>query len=331
MLLFMESFDHEADKADLGRKWDFANIYSISSDGRNGKCAKLVSSDKLRKILPANYATLIFGAAFYFTTDNAERYLFSFRDGTAIQVSVKWLGPSHKLRVYRGNTLLGTTTRTFPLNTWMYLEFKATIDQVAGAYELRVAGVNVLSAAGIRTQETANPYANDLNVGASYMDGHEGRVDDLYLCDDSGTLNNDFLGDIKVEVILPNGPGHYSQWTPSAGLNYECVDEAAPNDDTDYVSSATVGQKDSYACQDITLTGSIKGIQILALERKDDAGNYTTRLLTRSGGGDYFGDNFIVFDTYRYDRQIREIDPATGLPWTVPGINAFEPGVEVVS
>ena len=51
----------------------------------------------------------------------------------------------------------------------------------------------------------------------------------------------------KFIMVLPDGAGSSSQWTPDAGTNYARVNEAtAPDDDTTYVETATGAQLDLY-------------------------------------------------------------------------------------
>lgn len=48
-------------------------------------------------------------------------------------------------------------------------------------------------------------------------------------------------------TLLPAGDGNYKQWTPSTGsTHYTLVDEASCNGNTDYVSTTTVNNRDSY-------------------------------------------------------------------------------------
>jgi len=53
-------------------------------------------------------------------------------------------------------------------------------------------------------------------------------------------------------MVLPDGAGASTQWTPDAGSNYARVNETtAPDDDTSYVQTATAAQTDSYTFDDI--------------------------------------------------------------------------------
>ncbi len=49
-------------------------------------------------------------------------------------------------------------------------------------------------------------------------------------------------------TLVPTADGAYTQWTPSTGTtHYTTVDEANCNANTDYVSTSTVGNRDSYS------------------------------------------------------------------------------------
>src|SRR5438874_4400491 len=48
-------------------------------------------------------------------------------------------------------------------------------------------------------------------------------------------------------VLVPTSDGNYTQWTPSTGTtHFTLVDESACNGTTDYNSTATNGNRDSY-------------------------------------------------------------------------------------
>ena len=327
MLLFCDSFDHYDTIAQMATKWTAA-AGALSPDGRNGRCWR---SNTYSWMTLGARSTYIVGFAFMIEAAPAVYInILLFLDDPNVQCNLG-IGTDSKLFFGRGvNNAqeIGKSTRTLSEDVWYYIEVKVTIHNSAGAVEVRLAGHTEISETGVDTATTANNSADIVKPGGA---GTYKRYDDLYICDDAGSENNDFLGDILVGRMNLIASGYYSQWTPSAGQNYECVDEQFPNEDADYVSSLTPGQKDSYGLEPITLTGSIKGVQILARQRKDDAGARTTRILTRSGASDYFGAAYGVPDSYEYDRQVLETDPATGLPWTVAGLNAAQPGSELVS
>jgi hypothetical protein len=145
----------------------------------------------------------------------------------------------------------------------------------------------------------------------------------------TGAVNNDFLGDVTVTALYPSGAGTTSGWTPSAGSNYQNVDETPANDDTDYNSTATLNAKDTYAMQDCAAGADIRAVQILAAVRKGAEGPGQVKLVTRSSSTDYDGAAQGIGGTsYSYVREIRETDPATAAAWSESGWNAVEIGLK---
>lgn len=73
-----------------------------------------------------------------------------------------------------------------------------------------------------------------------------------------GSLSAAFA--LTTVSLVPTGVGTYSAWTPSTGTtHYTLVDESACNGTTDYVSTGTVGARDSYA---VSLAGIPDGSTI---------------------------------------------------------------------
>src|SRR5437868_12337378 len=59
-------------------------------------------------------------------------------------------------------------------------------------------------------------------------------------------FNNSVLAS-TTGILPPSSDGNYLQWTPSAGTtHYTLVDESACNGTTDYNSTGTIGNRDSY-------------------------------------------------------------------------------------
>jgi hypothetical protein len=154
--------------------------------------------------------------------------------------------------------------------------------------------------------------------------------------DTSGTINNDFKGDCRVEAIFPNGNGNSSVLVGSDGNstdNYLLVDENPPNSDTDYVESSTVGDKDTYNYGSITSAfGVVHGVQICPFVKKTDAGVRSIANVARSSGTEADSASQALAATYGYLPTIKEDDPSTpGSRWTVAGVNAAEFGVKVTA
>jgi hypothetical protein len=110
------------------------------------------------------------------------------------------------------------------------------------------------------------------------------------------------------------------------------VSENPPDDDSSYVTDATVSDQDRYTFP------SIAGAQVFAVAvnlraEKDDSGTRTVRTVTKSGAtvADNGSDFALTLNTYADFQGLFETDPNTGVAWTVSGVNAAEFGVKTTA
>ena len=288
----------------------------------------------------------VMGAAVRFTTNfGVTNDFFAIREGSSsgtgpIHLAVGCDSSGH-LTVVRGTTVLATSTLTLNLNTWYYIEFKGTIHDTTGSYEVRVDGSTVsgLSATNVDTRNGLTGAWDNYSLAASSGNTTTGNVDfdDFYICDTSGSANNDFLGDSRVETRLPYtdavSAGSNANFTPSTGTDHGAmVDETVPNGDTDYVASSTVGHIDTYKYPNLTLTGTVRGVQVAPYMEKTDAGTRTVNVVARVGSTNYAHATALSpGTTYAHMQSIFETNPATSAAWTTSEVNAAEFGVKVAS
>lgn len=357
-LLFMDSFDHYA-TADITEKWTSTSTgltdgsaIQATAGRRGGGCWRLAaagsttsSSKALFKVLAPADNTIIFGLAVNplkpFTdfdtsgTDpeqtgsTAVTTIATIRNASANQCWIR-LDAAGTLSVYRGTTLLGTTSAPIANAAYTYVEVRITIDNVAGAVGIRFNGVSVLTLAGVNTRAGAANAWNELrigHVGSNSSTGASIDIDDLYVLDGSGPAPwNTFLGDCRVDARLPTAAGATTQWTPSAGANWQCVDDAAPNDDTDYNASATINQIDTFTVQDAPSGVVVYGVQAVMSAKKTDAGTCSLAPVIRHSGTDYVGTAQNPGTTYAYLMQVYQTNPGTSAQWIEPDFNAAEFG-----
>jgi hypothetical protein len=234
-----------------------------------------------------------------------------------------------------GSTVLSTSASPITFASFGYLEWKFTIDDASGSYEVRYNGAMITNGSGADTRNGANATANQFQLRAAATPGGNFDFEDLYILDSTGSTNNNFLGDVRVDTYLPNGNGNSSQLVGSdadSTDNYALVDETLQNGDTDYVQSATVNNKDTYAFTDMSHTpASIFGVQINMIAKKDDSGTRSICSVTRSGGSDTDGATQALSTSYLCYREIRETDPNTAAAWTRANLNSAEFGVKVAA
>ena len=228
-----------------------------------------------------------------------------------------------------GTTLLATSTLSLLPNVFYYIEVKHIILNAGGTFEVRVNGAVWVTFTG-DTQHTANATANIINLNSS--SGQTEDFDDLYINDGQGSVNNDYLGEVQIEYLACNADGNSEQWTPSAGSNFQNVDEAAPDDDTTYNSPSTEGNKDTFGIANISLAAAtIPAIQVIIRARKESAGTANIQRVYRSGGSENNGASFNPSTSYATQLEIMETDPIAVGAWTIANLNASEFGYAAVA
>jgi hypothetical protein len=326
-LLFIDGCDYYT-AAQLNRKWTTFEFTPTIVAGRNGSGLYFnANNEAVTKTLSASHSTLI--AGFAFKTEALGCQFFSFMDSSSTQTTIQ-INPTGELEFLRSTSIsLGVTSGLgLSINTWYYLELKVTFHDTLGSYEVRLNTTPILSASGVNTQATANPTGNGVKYFTNYTPNNM-TFDDIYVCDDSGSTNNDFLGDCKVEIIRPTGAGNQTDFTPSTGSNWENVDDAQPDDDSTYNYHAPQGLPgtDLFQMGDLTtISGSVFGIQPIISCRKDDAGSANLYSVIRTGGTDYVGSGISLGDSYIFHTDILETNPDTAVAWTVTDINNIEGG-----
>lgn len=341
-LVFCDSFDHYTTVSD---KWSSSSGGTIGAYGRNSTNGCRLAGvsafiDFVQKNLTTAHATVTVGAGFRFNyTDivagyyTASRTIIDFRDDSTAHVSVR-ISPIGRLQVINGDgTVLATGTTDIIAGNYYYIEFKATINGTTGAVELKLNAATDASASNVDTLNTATATVNNVRFRSSSESASATTdIDDIYVLDGSGSSNTTFLGDVRVECLFPEGAGALTQWTPSAGQNYQDVDESDPNDDTDYVQTSTATNTDTYTFTDLTpTTGTVKGVQINIVARKDDAGTRTIAPVIRQSSSNQVGSNQNITTNFAHYRQIYDVNPHTSVAFTISEVNADEFGIRLVA
>lgn len=343
-LLFCDSFDHYP-VSEILQKYEHYYQSGTSNSLQTGRTASAMRSGTasrqdggLLKVFGGTASTIIIGAAIKRGTSGVANFIFSLYEGSTslLHVALKH-ATNDKLEVYRSTTRLGVCSTTLVVDTWYYVELKVNISDTVGAPVVKINGV-----AETITWDTGGGSNQDTkNGGTGYVDmirfgqvsGQNGYTDydDYYICDSSGSTNNDFLGDVTVQALMPNGIGNYSQWTPTSGDNYTNVDEN-PSNDTDFVSASAASLRDSYAFENLSASSTIYGIQQMARIKKTTSGLRTVRQFSRLSSTDLdagAGEVSIPMG-YALMRDISETKPGGG-GWDTTSVNDAEFGIRTVT
>lgn len=238
---------------------------------------------------------------------------------------------SFTIAVKRGSTTLATTGE-FSGHMWHLIEFKATIRTgINGSYELKVDGVSVLSDG---SENTANTGADGASVFEFNWGGASCRFDDIVICDDTGGIHDDFLGDKVILGILPNADGASSQWLPSTGSAHSVlVDDTAvtPNDD-DYVSSNVDSDLDLFEFGNLTAMaddGTLDAVVVFPTAAMFSTGARGCKVRFRNSGGSTA--DSAQFDvtskTYRMFTIVFDEDPVAAAAWTKTALDGGQLGI----
>lgn len=335
----MDSFDHYSSvlsKFDTSSSGNESISSSVPRFGPNSLLLNGYNSAALKKILDSQ-ATWIVGAAVYVNGfSGSANVLFGLMDAGSYQCEAQ-ITALGKLSITRNGTVLATGATTLRALRWYYIEFKATIHNSTGAAEIKLDGASEVSVSGTDTQATGNATADQVVVGHFGGSGFNGAlyIDDFYICDGTGSApTNDYLGDIRVQALFPSGNGNTSNLVGSDGNstdNYLLVDETPPNDDTDYVESSTVGDKDTYAFGNLTpTTGTVYGVQVVPRARKTDAGTRKIASIARLSATEVDSADKTLSTTYVYLPDVREAKPGGGT-WSISDVNSAEFGAKVTA
>jgi hypothetical protein len=245
--------------------------------------------------------------------------------GSTEQVQVRF-GPTGTVQLRRGGSLLLDNGVAWPVGVWFFAQIRFNCLTAGGSVEVWINGKQVLAYSGNTAASGANGW-NGWQVSATA--GVETRVANLVIYSTAGNAPNARTPETRIWDTLPAGAGGTTEWTPSAGANWQCVDEQPSNGDTDYVSAASAPLTDTYSCPAEATAGSIiYAVAVHATARKDDAGTNEVDGVLRSAGANYAnGAPAALSASYARYRWRWDTDPATGTAWTVTGANAAQPGI----
>jgi hypothetical protein len=335
-LRYIDGADHY-DTAKLTAKWTNAvNATVLTGSGRFGGNAIRVNdatNGLLLKTLDAQPTWIVGFALYTGSFPLLNTVLVKVLDAGAVQVDLR-LNSDGTLAVTRNGAPLtgGVTTFALSTNTWHYIEFKVTIANAILANTCQIKVDNTLVAdvtAGQDTQDTANTTANAISFHGSIPNS---TFDDLYICDATGAVCNDFVGDSRILLLMPNAAGDSTQWTVvNAGNNWAAQANNPSLNDGQYVFSATPGQIDLYNLQDPSILGPIRGIQASVYSRKDDAGVRQISTTIKTGGVVFQGTTRNLATSYIYYSAIYELNPNTVLAWTPADLIALQAGIRLVA
>lgn len=329
MVIFEDGFDYIT-VANSTRKWDNATGTLVT--GVYGVGSAVQGLIQRTETLPTSYVTGFMSFHYYtdVLTSNPSVICAVLDAGTA-QCDLR-IDATGKLFFTRNGTTIGSvSTLGLLANTWYWLVVKLTINNTTGVAEVKVDNTSYLTGSGLNNRNTANNSFSQVRLDTSAGRGQ--RHDNFAFWDTTaGDLTGYPTNELVVDTRLVTGAGADADWTPSAGSNFQNVDEANSNDDTDYNSSTTVGQKDTFAVANVgPAAGTIVNVAVNTIDRRDDPTVHTVSHRVKSSSATQDGTAFTPTSSYLNHQTIFPTDPNTSAAWTVAGRNAANFGYKLIS
>jgi len=332
-VIFIEGFDHLQNTAPLLTAKGWSAAFSSFTAGRFGGQAAIQAATAVTHALPSSYSTLILGFAIQVNGFTAGTDIAFLRAGATQTMRFSFDATPHIQIRNSGGTVIATGTTTIVANAWYYVEIKVFVNAgtpASGTVEVHLNGVSEIAS-------TAGNFGST-NLDTLAIQGVSGRVttiDDIYICDTSGSApNNTFLGDTRVLTLYPAADGAHADWTPDTGTaHFSRVNEHTgtfPDGDTTYVADNVAGHQDTYDCDSIDGGATVFAVQTNLYARKDDAAVRQIAPVVRQAGTDYVGSTATLTSSFLFYSTLYDKDP-TSAAWTATNVNADEYGIKTIA
>ena len=243
------------------------------------------------------------------------------------------------------NGVLVTSSTVLSVNT--YYRIEAQLDWTVGSPndELKINGTSEGSSTGGST--SASSGLNPLILGDDQKGDTKSNcivyTDDFVIFDTSGSVNNSWVGDVKVLGAVPIGQSPdsgYDDFTgsPDATNKYNNWDERGNDGDTSYNQGPAGAPpwEQLSTIQSSSTIGLASGDTIVAVATKvvanlNNAQTNTGTILVRDNGTNYATDFVLNVDNLYYVYERIDDQAPRGSAWTQAIFDAFQIGAQIGS
>lgn len=339
-ILFLDGCGEIYGTAEAHLFWDEkeAGVDVDASAGRRGGAAFVLDNftNDIRKGFPGA-ETIVVGFAWKTSNLVNNRNILQVLGHGVIHVTLQ-MTSAGAIRVTRsGSTEIGISAGGLvSTDVWYYLELKVKIgDSPDGTIEVHLDGATIINESSIDTLGSGEAFAQGISFNGNGTTNAT-FIDDVYVLDIAGSAPyNDFLGDSRVDGILPDGSGFSSDFataTPSA-THFENVDENPPDEDTSYNETNVANDIDlfDYAALPVVVGGAtVWAVQVSGYLNKQDAGPAPFQFKSRPTSTTFGAIQQEPSTDYKYFHEILELNPQTAAAWSEAEIDAAEFGVEAL-
>ena len=341
-LRYADSFDTYSNEEVL-LKWTSKGATSFNIvPGRDGNGIQLTAGTALFKTLDQQPTWYVGWAVMNLGQSPPNGTIFGAAniDTSMAQLNIN---PDSTLTLWAGDlaNIVGTSTLALHPNTWYYVEIGFTLSgssNIVLTATVLVNGQEVISGfANTNVNKNNLIYqdstANQLTIGS--IGNIAAIIDDVYMCDGTGTSHNNFLNDIDILYVVPDGDVTIT-WTPTGGgTSFDQINEVPPDYDTTYVADDNPGDLDNFTWQPVSsFVGNLLAVQYSIFARKDDEGTRSVIQTMGSGAGEvdsppwYLNDDYVY---YCWPLDNNADSSGNPLPWTTGNFNSQTFGFKVNS
>ena len=223
---------------------------------------------------------------------------------------------------------VATSTEAVPLDTETFVEVRVTIgDGTDGAVSFYLNGVLSNTVSSIDTADGTAAGLRSIEFGESSTASETLRAGWTF-GDIIVHVGSSPIGDVGVYFVPADADGADTDFTPSAGDNFECVDEIGPDEDTTYnESDGTAGHRDSFETAGVT-GFTVLSVGVLARAKKTDTGAATLLLGAIHGASEDQSSAFTLSEDYLTFLELFDDCPSGG-SWDSTKVTAAEVSYEV--
>jgi len=323
--IFIDGFE----SGDLGQWLVMGGSPTINSGALAGKSGTYylslpVSGTYVKTSLPSTYST-VYGAFKLWMSGPGLEAPFFYLHSDANEVFRLSYGYTNgnTIKFYIGGVYVNTSAQTLVLNALQLVEFYFYIADSSGRVVVKVNGITVIDYTG----DTKPSTFSTVNTMFLFAGSGQFVFDDVIL-DDAN-----WIGPTSIQGLAVTGAGSTTQFDPSTGSNYACVDEIPPSD-ADYISTNVANEIDTYACGDLTGTiNSVKAVQVQArCVQEGSPAVPKIQLVTRPTSTDRVSASKSI-QTFAPGvvSNIWELNPDDSAAWESADVNGMEIGVKAVA
>lgn len=251
-----------------------------------------------------------------------------FNDNSNTPVVTITVDTTGRLEARRGDyngTILGTSSGPvvtaagfYHLETWINITTGDLEVRVEGRPKIELTGEDLGILDIAQVQSIIRPTAASSNP-AMY-------IKDLVVCDDSGTYNNDFIGNALCVPQIPDDDVNTNWDLTGAATRHAALANAPPLDDTEYITAVNPPPA-AYVAETSNLPPEITtvlGLVTYVRAAKTDGGDATLQVSLISDGTPVDGEDRPITTAMTYWQDVFEEDPDTAAPWTPASADAAQ-------